>query len=207
MTDLPRLPDKCPVPSTSRAPLGLSARSLSRSADPPNSCARAPQSGRKTSFRRRLVASAWAKSIISTVALCCATCLKPRTYAGARMRRHAQSRYPRMRGFGAESRRRSLKPCSSEQKRQKGVVVCISMCNRHVDYVGAGWTIIAVRRCQPMESEVRHVQHRIPSGIVLRDRRPGPVVVAPAQVEEVAHGADVLHRVPGAGVGKFCLPQ
>ena len=36
-------------------------------------------------------------------------------------------------------------------------------------------------------SEVRQVHHRIPGGVVLGDRRPGPLVVAPALVAE-AHG-------------------
>ena len=48
-------------------------------------------------------------------------------------------------------------------------------------------------------SEVRRGEHhRIAGRVVLGDRRRRPVVVAPALVEEVAHGADVLHRVAGA---------
>ena len=89
----------------------------------------------------------------------------------------------------------AVKPCSSGRKRGER--------RRRIQFHAAidAWivsdptrTIIPVRRSPSMESEVRHVQHRIPSGIVLGDRRPGPVVVAPPRVEEVAHGADALHR-------------
>ncbi len=57
-------------------------------------------------------------------------------------------------------------------------------------------------------SKVRRGEHhRIAGRIALGDRRSRPVLVAPALVEEVAHGAHVLHRVAGARIGGFSLPQ
>ena len=91
-------------------------------------------------------------------------------------------------------------PVFLDENGEEDVVVGISMCNRSVDCVGSDWTIYPVRVSPSMESEVRHVQHWIPSGIVLGDRRPRLVIVAPSEVEEVAHGADALHRVADAGV-------
>lgn len=78
------------VPLTPRAP--LTARSLFAAGQSSELVRRrASQSGQKTSFRPCLAGSAgsvWTKSIISTVALCHGSCLKPCTYAGARRRRH-----------------------------------------------------------------------------------------------------------------------
>ena len=57
-------------------------------------------------------------------------------------------------------------------------------------------------------SEARRREHdRFSGGVVLGHRRLRPVVVAPALVEEIAHGADALHRVAAACVGESRLPQ
>ena len=109
--------------------------------------------------------------------------------------------------FGCGLPASAVKPCSSGRKpgeRRRRIQFYVSwtrgLCRTRLDG--------HPREASPsMDSEVRHVQHRIPSGVVLGDRRPGPVVVAPAQVEEVAHGADALQSVAGAGVGKLGLPQ
>ena len=47
----------------------------------------------------------------------------------------------------------------------------------------------------------------LPAGSYPGERRLRPIVVAPALVEEVAHGADTLHSVAAPRVGELGLPQ